>query len=243
MNPGSLCLLASSFQRNPFGAVQREAPQDWYRRSRARRVSGIPLPRKAGGQASFAFEAQQQASKSFDGRRPLSKVKTSTLIIRARRDRIVSASDAAELRKGPGQLAGRHAGRASHSGDGARKGARRGDLLVLERGVSHDLGVELVSSSQYRALLRGTVVRASGQAENHNFAHVVWLPQRASAIPVGRADERKRRTPNACPSRHVASAERIRDRRDGAIQADESYWFKALQQIQVSATSCEIILW
>ena len=58
--------------------------------------------RKADGQPSYAFEAQRQASKSFDGRGLLSQVKASTLIIRARRDRIVPASDAAELQRIPG---------------------------------------------------------------------------------------------------------------------------------------------
>ena len=48
------------------------------------------------------FEAQRQASKSFDGRGLLAQVKATTLIIRARRDRIVPASDAAELQKIPG---------------------------------------------------------------------------------------------------------------------------------------------
>ena len=58
--------------------------------------------RKADGQPSYAFEAQRRASKSFDGRRLLPQVKATTLIIRARRDRIVPASDAAELQKIPG---------------------------------------------------------------------------------------------------------------------------------------------
>ena len=65
-------------------------------------VSRIPILRKADGQPSYAFEAQRQASKSFDGRGLLSQVKASTLIVRARRDRIVPASDAAELQKIPG---------------------------------------------------------------------------------------------------------------------------------------------
>jgi 3-oxoadipate enol-lactonase len=60
-------------------------------------VSRIPMLRKADGQPSYAFEAQRRASKSFDGRPLLARVKASTLIIRARRDRIVPASDAAEL--------------------------------------------------------------------------------------------------------------------------------------------------
>jgi len=62
-------------------------------------VSRIPILRKADGQPSYAFEAQRRASKSFDGRQLLARVKASTLIIRARRDRIVPASDAAELEK------------------------------------------------------------------------------------------------------------------------------------------------
>lgn len=65
-------------------------------------VPRIPVLRKADGQPSYAFEAQRQASKSFDGRGLLSKVGASTLIIRARRDRIVPASDTAELQKIPG---------------------------------------------------------------------------------------------------------------------------------------------
>ena len=79
----------------------------WTRRFSRRRfmmdlVSRIPILRKADGQPSYAFEAQRQAPKSFDGRGLLSQVKASTLIIRARRDRIVPASDAAELQKIPG---------------------------------------------------------------------------------------------------------------------------------------------
>jgi 3-oxoadipate enol-lactonase len=65
-------------------------------------VSRIPLMRKADGQPSYAFEAQREASRSFDGRGLLPQVKARTLIIRARRDRIVPASDAAELEKIPG---------------------------------------------------------------------------------------------------------------------------------------------
>jgi 3-oxoadipate enol-lactonase len=62
-------------------------------------VSRIPMLRKADGQPSYAFEAQRRASKSFDGRHLVGRVKASTLIIRARRDRIVPASDAAELER------------------------------------------------------------------------------------------------------------------------------------------------
>jgi pimeloyl-ACP methyl ester carboxylesterase len=62
-------------------------------------VSRIPIWRKADGQPSYAFEAQRQASRSFDGRALLPQVKANTLIIRARRDRIVPASDAGELLK------------------------------------------------------------------------------------------------------------------------------------------------
>jgi 3-oxoadipate enol-lactonase len=65
-------------------------------------VSRIPLMRKVDAQPSYAFEAQRQASRSFDGGGLLPRVKASTLIIRARRDRIVPASDAAELQKIPG---------------------------------------------------------------------------------------------------------------------------------------------
>ena len=65
-------------------------------------VSRIPVLRKADGQPTYAFEAQRQASKSFDGRELVPQVKARTLIIRARRDRIVPASDAAELQKIPG---------------------------------------------------------------------------------------------------------------------------------------------
>ncbi|HTT88252.1 MAG TPA: alpha/beta hydrolase [Acidimicrobiales bacterium] len=67
-------------------------------------VSRIPLWRKVDGQPSHAFEAQRQASRSFDGRGLLPQVKAGTLIIRARRDRIVPATDAAELQKIPGSL-------------------------------------------------------------------------------------------------------------------------------------------
>jgi pimeloyl-ACP methyl ester carboxylesterase len=62
-------------------------------------VSRIPMLRKADGQPSYAFEAQRRASKSFDGRHLVGRVKASTLIIRARRDRIVPASDGAELER------------------------------------------------------------------------------------------------------------------------------------------------
>jgi 3-oxoadipate enol-lactonase len=65
-------------------------------------VSRIPILRKADGQPYYAFEAQRQASKSFDGRELLAQVEASTLVIRARRDRIVPASEAAELQKIPG---------------------------------------------------------------------------------------------------------------------------------------------
>ena len=58
--------------------------------------------RKADGQPAYAFEAQRQASRSFDGRGLLPQVKASTLIIRARRDRIVPPSGAAELQSIPG---------------------------------------------------------------------------------------------------------------------------------------------
>ncbi len=62
-------------------------------------VSRIPMMRRADGQPSYAFEAQRRASRSFDGRPLLARVKASTLVIRARRDRIVPAMDAAELEK------------------------------------------------------------------------------------------------------------------------------------------------
>jgi pimeloyl-ACP methyl ester carboxylesterase len=65
-------------------------------------VSRIPMFRKIDDQPSFAFEAQRQASKTFDGRGLVSQVKARTLIIRAQRDRIVPASDVAELQKIPG---------------------------------------------------------------------------------------------------------------------------------------------
>ena len=60
-------------------------------------VSRIHIPRKADGQPSYAYESQRRASASFDGRQLLDRVKAGTLIIRARRDRIVPANDAAEL--------------------------------------------------------------------------------------------------------------------------------------------------
>ncbi len=65
-------------------------------------VSRIPILRKVDGQPSYAFEAQRRASQSFDGRPLLARVNAATLIIRARRDRIVPASDAAELEQIPG---------------------------------------------------------------------------------------------------------------------------------------------
>ncbi len=64
-------------------------------------VSRIPLLRTADGQPSYAFEAQRQASKAYDGRGLLPQVKATTLVIRARRDRIVPASDAAEFQNIP----------------------------------------------------------------------------------------------------------------------------------------------
>lgn len=82
----------------PKPTVTRRFSQRWF----IDVVSRTPLLRKADGQPSYAFEAQRQASKSFDGRELLPQVKASTLIIRARRDRVVPASDAAELRKIPG---------------------------------------------------------------------------------------------------------------------------------------------
>jgi pimeloyl-ACP methyl ester carboxylesterase len=62
-------------------------------------VARIPMLRKADGQPSYAFEAQRRASKFFDGSELLAQVKATTLIIRARRDRIVPASRVAELKK------------------------------------------------------------------------------------------------------------------------------------------------
>ena len=83
----------------PSPVVTRRFSRRWFMMDF---VSRIPILRKADGQPSYAFEAQRQASKSFDGRALLSQVKASTLIIRARRDRIVPASDAAELQRIPG---------------------------------------------------------------------------------------------------------------------------------------------
>ncbi|MGO9661005.1 MAG: alpha/beta fold hydrolase [Acidimicrobiales bacterium] len=80
-------------------AVTRRFSRRWFMMDL---VSRIPVLRKADGQPSYAFEAQRQASKSFDGRGLLGQVKATTLIIRARRDRIVPASDAAELQNIPG---------------------------------------------------------------------------------------------------------------------------------------------
>lgn len=60
-------------------------------------VPRIPMLRSADGQPAYAFEAQRLASRSFDGRQLLTQVKARTLIIRARRDRIVPAGDTAEL--------------------------------------------------------------------------------------------------------------------------------------------------
>lgn len=65
-------------------------------------VPGLPLFRMLDRQPSHAFEAQRRASRTFDGRGLLAAVKADTLIIRARRDRIVPGSDAYELRKIPG---------------------------------------------------------------------------------------------------------------------------------------------
>jgi 3-oxoadipate enol-lactonase len=83
----------------PRARVTRRFSRRWFMMDL---VSRMPILRKADGQPSYAFEAQRQASKSFDGRGLLSQVKARTLIIRARRDRIVPASDAAELQKIPG---------------------------------------------------------------------------------------------------------------------------------------------
>jgi 3-oxoadipate enol-lactonase len=83
----------------PTPAVTRRFSWRWFMMDF---VSRFPLMRKADGQPSYAFDAQRRASKSFDGRELLPQVKASTLIIRARRDRIVPASDAAEFQKIPG---------------------------------------------------------------------------------------------------------------------------------------------
>jgi 3-oxoadipate enol-lactonase len=90
-----LILAATS----PTSPVTRRFSWRWFMMDL---VSRIPVLRKADGQPSYAFEAQRQASKSFDGRRLLPQVKASALIIRARRDRIVPASAAAELQEIPG---------------------------------------------------------------------------------------------------------------------------------------------
>ncbi|HUC06353.1 MAG TPA: alpha/beta hydrolase [Acidimicrobiales bacterium] len=60
-------------------------------------VSRIPMLRRADGQPSYAFEAQRRATRSFDGRPLLPRVEARTLIIAARRDRIVPGRDTAEL--------------------------------------------------------------------------------------------------------------------------------------------------
>lgn len=60
-------------------------------------VSRIPVWRRVDGQPTYAFEAQRRASQEFDGRSLLSKVAASTLIVRAKRDRIVPASATKEL--------------------------------------------------------------------------------------------------------------------------------------------------
>ena len=99
-------------------------------------VPGIPWLRKIDGQPSHAYEAQRQASTSFDGRGLFSRVGARTLVIPpARRDRIVPADDMADLSEIPGS-AWSNSGRAPHPGDGARERARRGDRFVPERGVS-----------------------------------------------------------------------------------------------------------
>jgi 3-oxoadipate enol-lactonase len=75
-------------------------------------VSRIPMLHRADGQPTYAFEAQRRASQYFDGRPLLARVRASTLIIRARRDRIVPAGDTAELEmiwgSSPVELPGGH---------------------------------------------------------------------------------------------------------------------------------------
>jgi pimeloyl-ACP methyl ester carboxylesterase len=65
-------------------------------------VSKIPLPKFVDDQPSYALKAQRRASESFDGRDLLPRVTARTLIVRARRDRVVSASDTVELGAIPG---------------------------------------------------------------------------------------------------------------------------------------------
>jgi 3-oxoadipate enol-lactonase len=83
----------------PGPTVTRRFSRRWFMMDVASR---IPMFRKADAQPSFAFEAQRQASRSFDGRGLLPQIKASTLIIRGRRDRIVPPGDADELARIPG---------------------------------------------------------------------------------------------------------------------------------------------
>jgi 3-oxoadipate enol-lactonase len=83
----------------PSPAATRRFSGPWFMMDLVSRIAWL---RKFDDQPSYAFEAQRQASKSFDGRGLLSQVRARTLIIRARRDRVVPASGAAELQKIPG---------------------------------------------------------------------------------------------------------------------------------------------
>jgi hypothetical protein len=83
----------------------------------------------------------------------------------------------------PGQLADRSAGGASHAGDGARKGARRSDLLVLERGVSHLYGVRLVFTAQFRALFTVHGRLSLRTAQDLNYLHIVCAPIARQPFP------------------------------------------------------------
>jgi len=88
-------ILAATAARPP---VTRRFSQRWFMMNV---VSKIPKPRRVDSQPSYAFDAQRRASAAFDGRELLSQVTARTLIIRARRDRMVAATDVAELRAIP----------------------------------------------------------------------------------------------------------------------------------------------
>jgi pimeloyl-ACP methyl ester carboxylesterase len=60
-------------------------------------IARVPLWRKVDAQPAYAFEAQRRASAAFDGRALLTDVRAPTLIIRARRDRIVPPRAVEEL--------------------------------------------------------------------------------------------------------------------------------------------------
>ncbi len=62
----------------------------------------IPTPRWLDPQPKRAFQAQRRASSDFDGRSLLRRVEAPTLVVRARKDRMVPADLSAELEQIPG---------------------------------------------------------------------------------------------------------------------------------------------